>query len=145
MRIPCLLVAAALVAPAVVLLCVPARAGMPTVVLTDVVKTYRLNESAEARLQVVSFFVVVLLAAPVVVRWLWNSLARDFPRLPRITYFKSLGVVTLWGLMFLVVLTMIAATREMMTPGSWEKQGLLYRVAGAPPAAPDQKPVENEP
>ena len=129
-----LLVAALALAP------LPLWAGMPTVEVTDYVTTYRLSESAEMRVQVISFFLLVLLLCPLVVRWLWNSLRRDFPRMPRISYGKSLGLVMLWGLLFLVVLTMIAATREMMTPGSWKKQGLLYQVSDAPQAAPDHKP-----
>ena len=80
------------------------------------------------RREAISFFIVVLLLSPLAVRWLWNTVARDFPRLPRITYGKSLGLVVIWGLLFVVVLTMIAAARELMTPGSWQKQGLLYKL-----------------
>jgi len=78
-----------------------------------------------------------------VVRWLWNVLARDFPRLPRLTYGKALAVTGLWGLLFLVVLTMIAATRELMTPGAWQKTGLLYQVAAGPPAPADTHRTED--
>jgi hypothetical protein len=140
MRAPRFLVVAALL-----LLPAPALAGMPTPVVTDVVRTFQLTESAESRLRAISLFLVVLMLCPLVVRWLWNSLCRDFPRWPRITYGKAFGLVALWGLLFLVVLTMIAATREAMTPGSWQKQGLLYRVADAPPASPDPKPSEKSP
>ena len=118
---------------------------MPTFEVTDYVRTFRLTELGEMRMQVISFFLVVLLVCPLAVRWLWNSLARDFPRLPRITYGKSLGLVASWGLLFLVVLTMIAATREVMTPGSWQKKGLLYEVANPPASAPDHKPAEKQP
>lgn len=105
-----------------------AWAGMPSQLLSDVARTLRLTESAEMRFQAISFFLATLLAAAFVVRWLWNFLVRDFPRLPRMTYGKSLAVVVLWGLLFLVVLTMIATTRETMTPGAWQKQGLLYQL-----------------
>src|SRR5262249_55804861 len=45
----------------------------------------------------------------------------------------------LWGLLFLLVLTMISGARELMTPGAWEKQGLTYRLPGQeqPAATPD--------
>ena len=122
----------------------PVWAGMPTPVVTDYVRTVRLSESAELRVQAISFFLVVLLAMGLVVRWLWNSSRKDFPRLPRIAYSKSLGLVLCWGLLFLVVLTMIAATRELMTPGSWQKKGLLYQVTDAPRAAPQQEPQAPE-
>jgi hypothetical protein len=97
------------------------------------------------RVQAISFFLLVLLLSPLAACWLWNSLGRDFPRLPRISYAKSLVLVAIWGLLSLVVLTMIATTREMMTPGSWRKQGLLYRAAGSPPAAPDDTPGKKQP
>jgi hypothetical protein len=82
----------------------------------------------------ISFFLVVLLASAMAVRWLWNGLAREFPRLPRLPYGKALAVVLLWGLLFLVVLTMIATARDLMMPGMWEKKWLLYRTAGLPQA-----------
>ena len=127
-----------------VLSAAPAVAGMPSPLPMDVIKTLRLTEPAEMRLEAISFFAAVLLASPLLVRWLWNTVARDFQRMPRITYMKSLTLVAIWGLLFLVVLTMIAATRETMTPGVWQKQGLLYKLpAGqSPPAVPEPKQAE---
>ena len=62
--------------------------------------------------------------------------------MPRISYGKSLALVVIWGLLFLVVLTMIAAAREMMTPGTWQKQGLLYKLPAsqAPEQAGEKRP-----
>lgn len=97
-----------------------AHAGMPSLTLTDL---------ARMRVETMSFFLVVLLASALAVMLLWNWLRRDFGRLPRLTYFKSLGVVSLWGLLFILVLTMISGARELMTPGAWEKTGLTYRLA----------------
>ena len=112
-----------------------AWAGMPTFVPDESTRRLVLSESGRLRYEAISFFLVVLLLSALVVRWLWNRLALDFPKLPRITFGKALGVVVLWGLLFLVVLTMIAATREMMTPGVWEKQGLLYKIQTDRPKA----------
>ena len=106
----------------------PAMAGMASPLPLDVAKSLRLTGPSEMRLEAISLFVAALLISPLVVRWLWNSVARDFPRMPRITYGKSLALVVIWGLLFLVVLTMIAGTRELMTPGTWQKQGLLYTL-----------------
>lgn len=114
-----------------------ALAGMGSPLLKDVAQTLRLTDSVRACLEAISLFVVVLLISALMVRWLWNGLARDFARLPRLTYGKSLAVVSLWGLMFLVVLTLIATARELMTPGAWEKVGLLYRVNAETPAPHD--------
>ncbi len=113
---------------------------MPTPLPPEIVKHLRLTESAHAGFQAISFFLVVLLLSVVVVRWLWNGLAREFPKLPRLTFGKSLGLVVLWSLFFLVVLTMIAVSRELMTPGAWEKEGLLYRVVERPEVPLNDKP-----
>ena len=112
---------------ALLVLAAPAMAGMAAPLPFDVVKALRLTEPAEMRLEAISFFVAALLISPLLVRWLWNSVAKDFPRMPRINYGRSLALVAIWGLLFLVVLTMIAGTRELMTPGAWQKQGLLYK------------------
>jgi hypothetical protein len=66
------------------------------------------------------------------VKGLWNYLAKDFQKLPRMSYGKALAAVTLWGLLFLLVLSMISGARELMTPGAWEKQGLTYKLKDAP-------------
>ena len=76
----------------------PAHAGMPTILLTDM---------ARMRIQTISFFLIGLLLSSGLIQWVWNSLGKDFAILPRLTYGKALGVVTLWGLLFVLVLTMI--------------------------------------
>lgn len=96
---------------------------MPSFSLTDV---------ARLRLDSISFFLGVLLLCAWGVKAIWNALAKDFPRLPRMTYGRAIGVMTLWGLLFVIVLTMISGARELMTPGAWEKQGATYRLKGQP-------------
>src|SRR5262245_50494998 len=112
----------------------PAFAGMPSFTLTD---------AASMRLQSISFFLVVFLVSALVIRWIWNALRTDFPKLPRLSYLKSLGLVGLWGLLFLLVLTMISGARELMTPGAWKKDGLTYtlgdeRTPESPPPGPSE-------
>jgi len=104
-----------------------AHAGMPTVLLTDM---------ARMRIQTISFFLLGLLLSSKLIQWIWNSLGKDFTQLPRLSYFKALGVVTMWGLLFVLVLTMIAGARELMTPGAWEKKGATYRLAEPPKETP---------
>src|SRR5829696_7702497 len=128
MRSPLLLSLGILLASAA-----PVSAGMPSFTLTD---------AASLRLQSISFFLVVFLLSALVIRWIWNALTTDFPRLPRLSYPKALGLVALWGLLFLLVLTMISGARELMTPGAWKKQGLTYTLADQEPAPPD---VEEHP
>ena len=116
-----------------------ALAGMPVV---------RLNDLARLRLETLSFFLLVFLASAKLVQVLWNGLRNDFPRLPRLGYWRAAGLVGVWGLLFLVVLTMISGARELLTPGAWEKVGFTYRLAGPkaeePPAAPPTEAVRRE-
>ncbi len=93
---------------------------MPSVGLTEV---------ASMRLEAISFFLVGFLLSSVIIQGLWNWLAEDFAWLPRLSYAKSLGLVGLWGLLFVIVLTMISGARELMTPGAWKKNGATYRLA----------------
>src|SRR6516164_9366963 len=94
-----------------------AHAGMPSVHLTAV---------ASMRLQTISFFLAGLLVASALIQRLWNYLQRDFAFLPRLSYGKALGVVLLWGLLFVLVLTMISGARELPAPAAWTRQGLAY-------------------
>jgi hypothetical protein len=115
------------------LLCWPgvAWAGMPRA-------TAVLNELPRLRLQSISFFLAGFLLSSLLIQWLWNLLARDFSFLPRLSYLRAVGLVTLWGLLFILVLTMISGARELMTPGAWEPSGMTYRLAHkAGPAPPD--------
>ena len=112
-----------------------AWAGMPRV-------TTVLNEVAAQRVEVISFFLVVLLLAAAGVRWLWNGLTADFPRLPRLGYGRALGVVVVWGAAFVLVLAMISGARELMTPGAWKPDGVTYKLAdGTMSTAPEPPPA----
>lgn len=113
-----------------------AVAGMPSFVPDESTRRLVLTDAGRLRYEAVSFFLVMLLLSALAVHLLWNYLARDLPALPRLSFAKSLGVVAMWGLLVLVVLTMIAAAREMMMPGSWKKQGLLYTLSDSPTAKP---------
>ena len=96
-----------------------ACAGMPVITLSDV---------AALRLSGISFFTALILLAAWFVRFLWNTLRRDFQRLPQLDYRRSLALVLLLGLCFNLVLLMISGTRELMTPGAWEQQGTTYHL-----------------
>jgi hypothetical protein len=107
------------------LLCIPsAEAGMPGISLSDV---------GALRIQNISFFLVLFLGSAWLIKIIWNRLSVDWDWLPRLTYFKALGLMMLWGLLFVLVLTMISGARELMTPGAWEKQGLTYRLKDTAP------------
>lgn len=107
--------------------CAPAVAGMPSVTLTDL---------AELRLSGISFFLVLLLLSAWGFKLLWNYVRRDFSRMPYLSYRMALAFVLLLGLMLNVVLLMIAGTRELMTPGAWEKNSISYKLRGDDDSAP---------
>lgn len=111
---------------------VRARAGMPSINLPDVPRVVGLSSLVGMRLEAISFFLVCLLLCAWLIQLVWNGLRKDFGRLPRLSFGKAIGVVTLWGLLFGLVLTMISGARELMTPGAWEKHGYTYRLADDP-------------
>ena len=118
----------------------PVSAGMPAALPTNwtvdntlggTSRNQPVDEGVTAlRVQAISFFLAVLLSSGWLVKTLWNVTRRDFPKLPEMTYGRSLGLVGLWGLSFVIVLTMISGARELMTPGAWRKQGWTYQLAG---------------
>ena len=101
---------------------------LPDLQLAGMPMPFNLTDIARVRVEAISFFVVVLLVSAAAVKWLWNGLRDSFPRLPRLSYFKALSLVLLWGLLFAVVLGMITGARELMTPGAWERHGATYRL-----------------
>jgi hypothetical protein len=119
------------------------HAGMPAILPTNWTADSQRPSSAgtndgtttaEARFQAISFFLACLLVSAFAVKALWNSVRRDIPVLPQLHFRPALGLVILWGLCFVVVLTMISGARELMTPGAWKKQGWTYTLTDAKPA-----------
>jgi len=96
-----------------------AHAGMAMPTFTDI---------ARARLEVISFFLLAYLVLAFVYQRLWNSLAREHSRMPRLSYRGALAALVVCGLFLYVVLTMISGARELMTPGAWARSGVLYEI-----------------
>lgn len=117
---------------------------MPAPLPSDYEMVRRLTDTTEHRLQAISFFLVGVLLSALAVQVLWNVFRKDFPRLPRMRYRTALGGTVLWGLMFVVVLTMISGARELMTPGAWVKNGFTYQLKETDqgPAASDDDLIE---
>jgi hypothetical protein len=88
---------------------------------------YDLTDVAKLRLEDISFFGFLLLGAALGIRFLWNYLARDFARLPRLSFRKSLSLTVLLSLLMLLILVMISGAREILTPGAWYRQASHYR------------------
>jgi Protein of unknown function (DUF1559) len=111
-----------------------AYAGMPSVTFNDI---------ASMRLSAISFFLVCFLICSWLVRSIWNAARKDFPRLPYLSFKRATGLVAIWGLLFLLVLTMISGARELMTPGAWRKEGLTYKLTEETGNRPDV--IQQEP
>jgi hypothetical protein len=109
-----------------VLLPARAQAGMAMPTLTDI---------ARARVEVLSFFLISYLVLAFIYQRLWNSLGRDLPRLPRLSYRGALCALVVCGLFIYVILTMISGARELLTPGAWARTGIKYKIR-----EPDQEP-----
>ncbi len=104
---------------AAVLIPAVALAGMPA---------YFLSDAADARIEAISFFLLVLLLASVGVHRLWNGLARELERVPHLSFRGALALTCLLALAFYLMLVMVSGARELMTPGAWEKNGATYRL-----------------
>jgi len=117
----------------------PALAGMAAPLPVHWREVLRLNDTPLMRLQALSFFLLGFVLCALVARWLWNSLAGAFPKLPRLSVVKALAGVMLWSMLMIIVLTMISGARELMTPGAWKKQSFTYKLAdsAAPPTYED--------
>jgi hypothetical protein len=88
---------------------------------------YDLTDVARLRLEDIPFFAFLLIVAAFTVRLLWNIIAKDFPRFPRLTFLKALCLTGILSLFMLLILIMISGAREILTPGAWHRQSSHYR------------------
>ena len=127
-------------------------AGMPAVLPSGWTKESGPDGNGQAPptlapyLQGISFFAMGLLLSAWGVKGLWGVLRKDLAWLPPLGYGRALSLVVLWGLLFVVVLTMISGARELMTPGAWKKQGWTYKLEQpAPGDSTPQTSLERRP
>jgi hypothetical protein len=106
------------------------QAGMPALTLEDVPRYLTLSKLAKMRLDAISFFLACLLGSGWAIQLVWNSLAKDFTKLPRISYPRALGLIALWGLLFLLVLTNDLRRPRIDDARSLEKEGADLRAGG---------------
>ena len=98
--------------------------------------SFTLREIYRLRFQELSFFVFLLFLCALLFQLMWNYAVKGFNFLPRLNYWRALCLATLFGLLMLLILTMISGIREVLTPGAWRKQGSTYRLND-----PAQEPV----
>ena len=97
-----------------------AQAGMSSIVLTE----YGVERFTG--LSTALFFGLVV--STLLVRFFWGLLVQE-TEWPKPTLAKSFAATFLGGLLFFLVLVMIAGSRELLTPGAWEPDGILYKLA----------------
>ncbi len=122
----CLLIAAFLAASGTVFL-ETTHAGMSSVVLTEY------GAKRLTGLSTALFFGLVV--STLLVRFFWGLLVKDTDW-PKPTLLKSFAATFLGGLLFFLVLVMIAGSRELFSPGAWVPDGILYKLSTTPESPP---------
>ena len=113
-----------------------AQAGMSSIVLTE----YGVRRITG--LSTALFFGLVV--STLLVRFFWGLLVRETDW-PKPTLAKSFAATFLGGLLFFLVLVMIAGSRELLTPGAWKSDGILYTLSSKPDVEPNNTaPVLSE-
>jgi len=105
-----------------------AQAGMSSIVLTE----YGVKRITG--LSTAIFFGLVV--STLLVRFFWGLLVRE-TEWPKPTLVKSFAATFLGGLLFFLVLVMIAGSRELFSPGAWQPDGILYKLASHQDTGPD--------
>ena len=89
---------------------------------------YGLRDIYRLRLEEISFFLVLIPVCAFALKLLWNFAFKDVALIPRLRFVPALCMAVLFGLMTLLILTMISGIREILTPGAWRHQGTSYRL-----------------
>ena len=104
-------------------------AGMPSVLPAHWQGAIpQLTEVTTERLQAISFFAAGLLVCTLAIQSLWNIIAKNSVWLPKLSFSKAFVLILLWGALFVIVLTMISGARELLTPGAWKQEGMIYKL-----------------
>lgn len=104
------------------------QAGMSAIVLTE----YGVRRITG--LSTALFFGLVV--SSLLVRYFWGLLVKDTDW-PKPTLLKSFAATFLGGLLFFLVLVMIAGSRELFSPGAWVPDGILYKLSSKTDLEPE--------
>ena len=97
----------------------PIFAGMPAITLTDY--------GIERFIGISTALFVVLVVVAIPVKHCWNLTLSEYGVKP-LSYRKAVGVTFLGGMLFLLILVMIAGSRELFSPGAWVPDGILSKT-----------------
>ena len=104
-------------------------AGMPSSLrLSQYVTKY----GAERMIGLSTGVFLGLVVSTLLIRICWGILVKGTDW-PRPTLMKSFAATLLGGTLFFLVIVMIAGSRELFSPGAWEPDGVLYKLASSPP------------
>ena len=104
-------------------------AGMPSSLrLSQYVTKY----GAERMIGLSTGVFLGLVVSTLIIRVCWGVLVKGTDW-PKPTLLKSFAATLLGGILFFLVIVMIAGSREMFSPGAWEPDGVLYKLAASPP------------
>src|SRR6185503_14225828 len=68
------------------------------------------------RLEEISFFIVLLFVCSFGLKLVWNYAFKGFNFVPRLKFVQAFCVSLLFGVLMLLILTMISGIREVLTP-----------------------------
>ncbi len=91
--------------------------------------TYHFDKTHAIRLQDISFFLLVIAISVVGLRWLWNSMAAEFPNIPKLSFKRALLLTMVISLAFLFMVALVTGVRELLTPEAWHKGEYTYKLA----------------
>lgn len=92
---------------------------MPSVMLSSIFSM---------RLEAISFFLLIFIVSVFFIKYLWNNLAKTFPKLPAMGLKQAFIFTFALALLFNIVLLMISGARELLTPGAWQEKGHVYEL-----------------
>jgi len=108
-------------------------AGMPSSLrLSQYVTKY----GAERMIGLSTGVFLGLVVSTLLIRVCWGVLVQG-TEWPKPTLMKSFAATLLGGTLFFLVIVMIAGSRELFSPGAWEPDGVLYKLASSPPTHAD--------
>ena len=108
---------------------VAAQAGMPSSLRLSL---YVTKYGAERMIGLSTGVFLGLVVSTVIIRVCWGVLVQG-TEWPKPTLMKSFAATLLGGILFFLVIVMIAGSRELFSPGVWEPDGVLYKLASSPP------------
>ena len=89
-----------------------------------------INTLSELRLMHFSFFMSLMIGTPLILSKMSDFYRKDFPKLPKLGYFKSLALVLVCGLSFQLTLGLFMDTSGLTDTPAFTNEEANAKVAG---------------